>query len=85
VADWPPPEAAPAGGDPNGAVARTRDTCDAPPVLKCEECGCNSESAKDWRGYIAEDPEDGEGPVVVTYCPPCAAREQQAPPAVDYI
>jgi hypothetical protein len=33
-----------------------------------------SESGKGWFGQIAEDPEDGEGPVVCTYCPPCAER-----------
>ena len=27
-----------------------------------------------WFGQIAEDPEDGEGAVVCTYCPPCAER-----------
>jgi len=43
-------------------------------VLKCEECGCKSESGKGWFGQIAEDPEDGEGPIVCTYCPPCAER-----------
>ena len=30
-------------------------------MLKCEECGCKSESGKGWFGRIAEDPEDGEG------------------------
>ena len=43
-------------------------------VLTCEECRCVSESGKGWFGQIAEDPEDGEGPVVCTYCPPCAER-----------
>lgn len=43
-------------------------------MLKCEECGCKSESGKGWFGQIAEDPEDGEGAVVCTYCPPCAER-----------
>ena len=48
--------------------------CEACDVLKCEECGCKSASGKGWFGQIAEDPEDGEGPVVCTYCPPCAER-----------
>lgn len=47
-------------------------------VLTCEECGCKSESGKGWLAYVAEDPEDGEGPAVCTYCPPCAQRELDA-------
>jgi hypothetical protein len=54
------------------------ELCHARGVLTCEECRCVSESGRGWLGYIAEDPEDGEGPLVVTYCPPCAAREQAA-------
>jgi hypothetical protein len=49
-------------------------------VLKCEECGCDSETGRGWLAYIAEDPEDGEGPTVCTYCPPCAERELDARP-----
>jgi hypothetical protein len=44
-------------------------------VLRCEECSCVSETAKRWLAFIAEDPDDGEGPQVATYCPPCADRE----------
>jgi len=44
-------------------------------VLKCEECGCTTETGKGWLAYIAEDPDDDEGPVVCAYCPPCAERE----------
>jgi len=33
-----------------------------------------------WFGYIAEDPEDGEGPVIAVYCPPCAAKHFDAKP-----
>jgi hypothetical protein len=47
-------------------------------MLKCEECGCVSESGRGWFGRIAEDPEDGEDSVVCTYCPPCAERELDA-------
>lgn len=54
-------------------------------MLRCEECGCNSETGKDWRGYIVEDPDDGEGPLVCTYCPPCAERELDAPAVAEYI
>jgi hypothetical protein len=49
-------------------------------MLRCEECGCLSDTGKGWLGYIAEDPEDGEGPTVCTYCPPCAERELSARP-----
>ena len=41
----------------------------------CEECRCVSETARGWLAFIAEDPDDGEGPLVCTYCPPCADRE----------
>ena len=51
-------------------------------VLRCEECSCDSETGKGWLAYIAEDPEDGEGPTVCTYCPPCAQRELDARPRV---
>jgi hypothetical protein len=44
-------------------------------MLRCEECGCLSDTAPGWLAFIAEDPEDGEGPEVATYCPPCADRE----------
>ena len=44
-------------------------------MLRCEECGCCSETGTRWIGLVAEDPEDDEGPVVCTYCPPCAKRE----------
>jgi hypothetical protein len=33
---------------------------------------------------LAEDPEDGEGPTVATYCPPCAAREMEASPRLPW-
>lgn len=31
-------------------------------MLRCEECGCVSKLGRGWIGYIAEDPDDGEGP-----------------------
>jgi hypothetical protein len=49
-------------------------------MLTCVECGCVSEHGRAWFGLIVEDPEDGEGPVVATYCPPCAERELDAAP-----
>ena len=50
-------------------------------MLKCEECGCNSETGKGWFGYIAEDPEDNEAPAVAMYCPPCAEQALDARPS----
>ena len=49
-------------------------------MLRCEECWCVSDSGMFWFGYIAEDPEDGEGPVIAVYCPPCAAKHFDAKP-----
>jgi hypothetical protein len=49
-------------------------------MLRCEECGCLSESGKGWSGYIVEDPEGVEDTVVCTYCPPCAELELDARP-----
>jgi hypothetical protein len=51
------------------------------PVLRCEECSCVSATAKGWLAIIAADPDDGEGPEVATYCPPCADRELRVHPA----
>jgi hypothetical protein len=47
-------------------------------MLMCVACWCVSETGKGWVGVVAEDREDGEGPVVATYCPPCAKRELEA-------
>jgi len=44
-------------------------------MLRCEECRCFSETGRGWLAFIAEDPDDGEGPLVCMYCPPCADRE----------
>jgi len=49
-------------------------------VLRCEECGCACPTGQGWFGYIVEDPEGAESPVVCTYCPPCAERELDARP-----
>ena len=49
-------------------------------MLQCEACWCVTESGRGWFAIIAEDSEDGEGPVVATYCPPCAERELEASP-----
>ena len=44
-------------------------------ALFCEECGCCSADGRGWIAQIAFDPEDGEPPKVVAFCPPCAASE----------
>ena len=49
-------------------------------MLQCVACWCVSDLGRGWIGFIAEDPEDGEGPAVATYCPPCAERELEAAP-----
>ncbi len=36
-------------------------------MLVCEECRCVSETARGWLAFIAEDPDDSEGPEVATY------------------
>ena len=41
----------------------------------CEECGCCSADGRGWIAQIAFDPEDGEPPKVIVFCPPCAASE----------
>jgi hypothetical protein len=45
-------------------------------LLRCEECLCVSkDKAQGWLSYIAFDPDDEQGePLVVFYCPVCAAR-----------
>lgn len=55
-------------------------------MLVCVECCCVSPTAHGWFAYLAEDPDDDEGPIVGTYCPPCAARHFDARPRVhEYI
>ena len=44
-------------------------------VLYCWECGCCSYTGRGWIGEISFDPDDGEPPKVVAYCPACAASE----------
>ena len=55
-------------------------------VLRCEECWCVSASGAGWFGFVDEEPEDGQGAVVATYCPPCAARVLEAKPReLEYV
>jgi NAD-dependent SIR2 family protein deacetylase len=44
-------------------------------MLRCEECGAESETGEDWRAYLTVDDE------TVTYCPECAEREFNPEPA----
>ena len=46
-------------------------------VLVCVECRLESdESARRWRLYSAEDPDDPDAePMLAVYCPDCANRE----------
>lgn len=55
-------------------------------MLVCVECWCVSHTGKGWLAYLAEDPEDGEGPIVGTYCPPCAVLhfEAKKPRELEY-
>ena len=54
-------------------------------VLRCGSAGACPVPRRFWLGYIADDPDDDEGPVVAVYCPPCAAKHFDAKPrARDY-
>ena len=50
------------------------------PVVRCEECWCVSDSGTGWFGFVDEEREGGESPLILTYCPPCAARRFDARP-----
>ena len=43
--------------------------------MYCQECGCCSHDGRGWIAEIAFDPEDGQRPRVVAFCPPCGASE----------
>jgi hypothetical protein len=45
-------------------------------VLACAECPrVSSVSAKGWKAYRSDDPEEDEPPRLSFYCPDCAHRE----------
>ena len=44
-------------------------------MLRCVECGTESDTAWRWVAYVLEDPEDEVDPEVALYCPDCAERE----------
>jgi hypothetical protein len=57
-------------------------------VLYCEECGCRSgELGKGWVAYACHDPDGLDEPLIVVYCPPCAAAEFEYRPdaAAEYV
>jgi hypothetical protein len=44
--------------------------------LRCEECGCTSDTAQGWVAFLSRDPEAEDDPaIVVAYCPPCGYLE----------
>jgi hypothetical protein len=44
--------------------------------MRCQECGVDAdERAEGWRAYHGHEPDEGEEPFVVFYCPVCAERE----------
>jgi hypothetical protein len=44
-------------------------------MLRCIECGAESEQGLDWEARIAYVPDDDEPAEVVLFCPVCARRE----------
>ena len=45
-------------------------------VLACVECPrVSSFSARGWKAYRTDDPENDEPPALAFYCPECAERE----------
>ena len=41
----------------------------------CAECGCCSGGlGQGWSAWLCQDPDEIDGPSVVVYCPPCAAK-----------
>jgi hypothetical protein len=59
-------------GDPNTTT----------PTVFCIECGRpSSDNWHGWRAYRVEDLDTGERPEVGFYCPDCATREFDSPPA----
>jgi hypothetical protein len=58
-----------------GRFSRT-DSGNPLKMLRCIECGAESERGLDWEARIAYDPDDeGDPAEIVVYCPACAMRE----------
>jgi hypothetical protein len=54
-------------------------------LVRCEECRCISEDARDWIAKLIDDDEEPEyESFVVLYCPACAKREFQRQPRSRY-
>ena len=54
-------------------------------VVRCQECDCVSEDAREWIAKIVEDDEEPETEhYVVLYCPACAEREFYRRPRSRY-
>jgi hypothetical protein len=48
-------------------------------VFGCAECPrVSSASARGWRAYRVDDPDEGGPPEIAFYCPDCARRELDA-------
>jgi hypothetical protein len=53
-------------------------------ALRCEECGCLSEEARDWIAHIVEDDEEPDADAyVVTYCPSVRCSSSIGLPEAD--
>lgn len=53
-----------------------RATTDFVHVLACKECPrVSSVTARGWRAYRVDDPEEDGPPQLCFYCPDCARRE----------
>jgi hypothetical protein len=44
-------------------------------VLKCQECGAETETAEAWTAFLVDLPDDPDTPEVIVFCPTCARRE----------
>jgi hypothetical protein len=55
-------------------LERVRRCCGA------RNAGAYLQTGAGWCGYIADDPDEDEPPVVATYCPPCAKKHFGAKP-----
>jgi hypothetical protein len=53
--------------------------------MRCEECGCVSEDARDWIAHIVYEDDDPDAETyVVSYCPLCALLEFRRAPRSRY-
>jgi hypothetical protein len=53
--------------------------------VRCEQCGCTSEDARDWIAKLIDDEDEPEyESFVVLYCPACAEREFERQPRSPY-